>query len=128
RDATRLVSDLAARLGTLPIALVAISMGARTLTLPDTASFMLNAVLVIALVIQAAIWGNRVIAFSLERYGERHAADDPGSIATIAALSLLARLVLWSVLLLVALANFGIDVTAVVAGLGIGGIAVALAA
>jgi small-conductance mechanosensitive channel len=35
---------------------------------------------------------------------------------------------IWSLVLLVALDNLGIDVTALVAGLGIGGIAVALAA
>ena len=39
----------------------------------------------------------------------------------------LARLVLWMFVLLVALSNLGVDITALVAGLGIGGIAVALA-
>jgi small-conductance mechanosensitive channel len=37
------------------------------------------------------------------------------------------RLALWSVILLLALDNLGVDVTALVAGLGVGGIAVALA-
>jgi small-conductance mechanosensitive channel len=40
----------------------------------------------------------------------------------------LGRLALWSTVALLVLANLGIDVTAMVAGLGIGGIAVALAA
>jgi small-conductance mechanosensitive channel len=38
-----------------------------------------------------------------------------------------AKVVLWSVILLLALDNLGVDVTALVAGLGIGGVAVALA-
>ena len=42
-------------------------------------------------------------------------------------MSFIARVVLWSVIVLMALANLGIDVTALVAGLGVGGIAVALA-
>ncbi len=40
---------------------------------------------------------------------------------------MLARIGLWSILLLAVLDNFGVDVTALVTGLGIGGIAVALA-
>jgi small-conductance mechanosensitive channel len=43
------------------------------------------------------------------------------------AVGFVARLVLWSVILLLALDNLGVDVTALVAGLGVGGIAVALA-
>ncbi|MEO8168814.1 MAG: mechanosensitive ion channel family protein, partial [bacterium] len=46
---------------------------------------------------------------------------------TLTALGFVIRLVLWAIVLLVALANMGIDITAMVAGLGIGGIAVALA-
>ncbi|MGD8498895.1 MAG: mechanosensitive ion channel family protein, partial [Chromatiales bacterium] len=43
------------------------------------------------------------------------------------AVGFVARLVLWSIILLLALDNLGVDVTALVAGLGVGGIAVALA-
>lgn len=46
----------------------------------------------------------------------------------LGALGLLAQAVLWAVIVLVALDNVGVQVTAVIAGLGIGGIAVALAA
>jgi small-conductance mechanosensitive channel len=49
-------------------------------------------------------------------------------VATSMALTFLGRLVLWSVLLLVALDNVGVDINALITGLGIGGIAVALAA
>jgi small-conductance mechanosensitive channel len=46
----------------------------------------------------------------------------------VAALGFVARLVVWASVLLVALETLGVQVTAVVAGLGIGGIALALAA
>jgi small-conductance mechanosensitive channel len=45
-----------------------------------------------------------------------------------AALKQISRFVLWSVALLFVLSNLGIDITSLVAGLGIGGIAIALAA
>jgi small-conductance mechanosensitive channel len=38
-----------------------------------------------------------------------------------------ARIVVWSILILVALDNFGVNITALLAGLGVGGVAVALA-
>jgi len=54
-------------------------------------------------------------------------ARDPSSVATVNAIAFLARLVLWSVALLLVLDNLGFNVTALVAGLGVGGIAIALA-
>lgn len=42
-------------------------------------------------------------------------------------MSFIGNLILWSVVLLLALDNMGVDVTALIAGLGVGGIAVALA-
>lgn len=44
-----------------------------------------------------------------------------------AVIRLLAQFVVWSIVVLLALDNLGVDVTALVAGLGIGGVAVALA-
>jgi len=52
---------------------------------------------------------------------------DGAGTTTVAALSFISKVVLWSIVLLLALENLGFDVTALVAGLGVGGIAVALA-
>ncbi len=42
-------------------------------------------------------------------------------------INFVARLIVWSLLILVALDNFGVNITALLAGLGVGGVAVALA-
>ena len=78
----------------------------------------------IALALQAGLWGQRLIRGSLRLYGERHAPA--GASTTL--LSWALRTLLWSVLGLAVFSNLGIDITAFVASLGIGGIAVALAA
>jgi len=57
---------------------------------------------------------------------QRALKKNPAAATTINAMSFLSRILIWSVVLLVALDNLGIDVTALVAGLGIGGVAVAL--
>jgi small-conductance mechanosensitive channel len=81
----------------------------------------------IALIVQIAIWGNGLITFWFRNYAERKAESDISSRSTIAAFSFVARAFLWIMLALVALNRLGYDVTALITGLGVGGIAVALA-
>jgi small-conductance mechanosensitive channel len=81
----------------------------------------------IALFVQAGLWAGALLKLVLERYGERQFAENPASVTTLGAIGIIGKLVLWSVVLLLILDNLGINVTALVTGLGIGGIAVALA-
>jgi small-conductance mechanosensitive channel len=53
--------------------------------------------------------------------------DDKGSKAAIGYISMILKIVLWAIGLLLILSNLGIDVTSLIAGLGIGGIAIAFA-
>jgi small-conductance mechanosensitive channel len=81
----------------------------------------------IAFLLQGASWGTGAIAFWLDVMGRRRAAQDKAGLTTLNVIGVLARVVLWTLLLLLALAAFGIDITALVTGLGIAGVAVALA-
>jgi small-conductance mechanosensitive channel len=76
--------------------------------------------------LQAGVWAGGLIEFWAERIAE-HRAADPGTRMTINVVAIAARVVLWLIVLLVVLDNLGINVTALVTGLGIGGIAIALA-
>ena len=106
---------------------VALLLGTRPLTTGLAADTVIRAVLMIALLVQAAVWGNALASQWITRHMEERMADDAAAATTVGALRFLSRLVLWTIALLVALDNLGIDVTALVTGLGIGGIAVALA-
>src|SRR5215210_3218926 len=97
-----------------------------TMSLPAEWRGPLRVVAVFALTIQLAIWMNASVRFITRRYIER--PDVAAATATtVTALSFAARLVLLTLLLLLALGNLGVNVTALLAGLGVGGIAVALA-
>ena len=96
------------------------------LTLRRQPENALHLVAVFTLLLQAASWGNALIGFFVKRQISKSAADG-SSTTTIAALGYAGRFVLGIVLLLLALSNLGIDITALVAGLGITGIAIALA-
>jgi len=106
---------------------VALFAGSLALRLPDIVRQGVLTMTAVAFVIQGGIWLNALIHFWLRRYVEQRRKTDPGSVSTVNAAGFVARLVLWSVVLLLVLDNFGVDVTALVAGLGVGGIAVALA-
>jgi len=78
----------------------------------------------IALAFQIALWADHAVQLwtsSLTRDGK---ARNP---VTTTLVGIMIRLVIWTVMLLSILANLGVDITAMVASLGVGGIAIALA-
>jgi small-conductance mechanosensitive channel len=106
---------------------VSLYIGTQYLTLPDKTASVLKIAATIAAFVQLGLWGNAAFKFWMGRYRERAVKADISAATSLGALSFVGQVVLWSVVLLVGLDNLGIDVTALVAGLGVGGIAVALA-
>jgi small-conductance mechanosensitive channel len=98
------------------------------LRLPDPTRAVIDSITVIVLLLQAAVWGNVLITFALTGYVKRRMETDAAAVTTVTAMGFIGKLVLYAIVLLLILANLGVDVTALVAGLGVGGIAVALAA
>jgi len=121
------LADLLARSSGVFLFLVALFVGSLFLSLPETVHQGIFRVTMIALLIQAGLWLNGLVLFWLARDTRRRREQDPASVTTINAMGFVGRLALWAVVLLLVLDNLGIDVTALIAGLGIGGIAVALA-
>jgi small-conductance mechanosensitive channel len=107
--------------------LLSLYLGLRFLELPPRIGSIIDSIIMIALFIQAGLWVAALLKLALDRYGEKQLAENPASATTLSAIGFTGRLLLWSVVLLLILDNVGIDVTALVTGLGIGGIAVALA-
>ena len=121
-----LVVDIIRRTPTWFIVLVAVVPAVQTLGLTAAARGGLRSALVIGALVQIALWGNGIISFWVLQFRRGRIGDTSG-IATVTAIAFLGRLVLASLIILSALRNFGVDITALVAGLGIGGIAIALA-
>lgn len=129
RTATQ-VDDLAMEIvrRTQPYFLVLIAAHSAARVVAPSGGFatVFRAVSIIVVLLQAGVWGNGLIGFGAEHYARR-ATGDAGLRATIQALGYGVRFALWAVLVVTALQNFGINVTALVTGLGIGGVAIALA-
>jgi len=96
------------------------------LSVSDTIDKVVGAILVIWVILQAII----AVGILIDYVGKRMFAgdSDEGSRSAVGAIKLIAKIALWSIGLLMILSNLGIDVTSLIAGLGIGGIAIALAA
>jgi len=84
-------------------------------------------VVVIILILQGGLWISAGINFAIRQTIQKRTEDDASSTTTISLLGFVGRLILWTIILLLILDNVGVDITGLVAGLGIGGIAVALA-
>jgi small-conductance mechanosensitive channel len=109
------------------LAPLALYTGAATLELPARLERLLENVALVALVVQFALWATRLLQHWLALRADATRSTDPEAATTVTLLGFVGRVVVWALALLLALDQLGVDVTALVAGLGIGGIAVALA-
>lgn len=119
--------DLLGRIRTPECWLVGFYFATRSLALDSRVDHLLRGVLVVALSYRALTMLQTTV-----EYGVRRVMTGPGSDQsdkdTAKTVSLLLRGLLWTLTLIFVLDNLGINVTSMVAGLGIGGVAVALAA
>jgi small-conductance mechanosensitive channel len=82
---------------------------------------------IIILVSQIAMWGTRLITVGAQRAFERQRETNPAGATHLMLAGLVGKIVLWSIAALVTLDNLGFNISTLMASLGIGGIAVALA-
>jgi len=108
------------------IALAALLAGSYFIDLPTRIANKLDHIWFVIIGFQIALWLNRgVKLWARDRLStQTHATRNP-VITSMTAWVL--RFALWSMLLLAILANVGVNITAFVASLGVGGVAVALA-
>jgi small-conductance mechanosensitive channel len=105
----------------------ALYVAALATDLPEPLTRFLKSAFGVALVVQSGVWLNAAISHWLTIYREEKLGVDSASVTTMMAGGFLLRVVLWSLVLLLVLANFGVEIAPLIAGLGVGGIAVALA-
>src|SRR5277367_462485 len=105
---------------------IALDAAQASLTLPDRVQHAVANIVLILILLQVGLWAGRAVRFYLETKQLERGADQvfAGSLDII---NFVARLLIWSLVTLVALDNLGVNITALLAGLGVGGVAVALA-
>jgi small-conductance mechanosensitive channel len=126
-DIDDLAADILDRTKLLFVLIVAVWSASLTLTLSEAAESRIRAVLIIGMLLQAAFWATALMNYFLERYRRRALDEDPSVATALGAVGFLLRATVWGITVMVALDTLGVDITALVAGLGVGGIAIALA-
>ncbi|WP_022978461.1 mechanosensitive ion channel family protein [Nevskia ramosa] len=109
------------------IVFVALYFGSQYLELGKKTALILDRIVTAAVLLQVGMWLGAILDFWVAASRVRAEQHDVGTATSLSALNFIGKLLLWMVMLLFILDNLGINVTALVASLGIGGIAVALA-
>jgi small-conductance mechanosensitive channel len=108
--------------------LFAIYLSSTMIQLPESLSDALKVITFLVFLLQVGFWLNATINFAINRRLNRQNISDGAQATTWSALGALAKGVLWTVLCVMALDNIpGVEVSTLIAGLGIGGIAIGLA-
>jgi len=108
--------------------IIGIYVGSLVLSLSEGNQTILNKVIRIAFFLQLGFWGMSLITFYVNRGVSGKLDEDQGeSATTIDAFGLVAKIALWVLVGLLILDNLGVEISSLIASLGIGGIAVALA-
>jgi small-conductance mechanosensitive channel len=105
---------------------LALYAGQESLTLSPRLQHGVSNVVLILILLQVGLLAGRSMRFYLE-IKEMERGSDRLFAGSLDVISFVARMLIWSLLILVALDNLGVNITALLAGLGVGGVAVALA-
>jgi small-conductance mechanosensitive channel len=106
---------------------LALWFATRILTLPPRLDRAFILVIVLTFWLQMAMWAVQAVRFSFERQLRQGGQADAARAGSFEVLLFVARIAIYSFALLLALDNLGVQIKPLLAGLGIGGIAIALA-
>jgi small-conductance mechanosensitive channel len=126
-DLDDFIAEIVSRIRGFFLLAVSIYIGSRIIILSSSAREIIQKLLIVVFLLQVAIWGNGLIECWKDRTRRLKKDADISSLTTYSAIGFVLRLILWTIVILLALENLSVNVTALVAGLGVGGVAVALA-
>ena len=122
--ALELAITLIERTTRLFIVAVSVYFALKSLNLPPRVDRIIDTAIKVAVWIQAGLWGVEAARFAIER---RMRQAGGAQLPTFAILRFLSLVLVWALALLMLLSNLGVNITALVTSLGIGGVAFALA-
>ncbi len=110
------------------LAWLSVLAGLTQIVLPDSIRLLPLKAMMILLILQAGIWASRAVRSWVGlRLAVSKEAGDGAALTNFGVISFILRIMVWVVTLLLLLDNLGVNITTLIASLGIGGVAVALA-
>ena len=123
--AIALLTHLSEHTSKILLWVAALYMAEQILTLPKRVDRAFEIAIVVGIWLQIGIWAAAAASFGLTRQQAR--SGDPRLTSTMDILLFMLRVIIWAVVALLGMENLGINVGPLIAGLGVGGIAIALA-
>ncbi len=122
---------LVSRISITLVIVLSVVAGSQALAMNDALKKALAVIVVVGLSWQALAWGHVILDALLAEFVKRRPGPDgqpdPSLLAGMSLLRFIALITLYAAVALIALSNLGVEVTPFIAGLGVTGIAVALA-
>ncbi len=125
--AIELTGLLAARTSRVFLFAVALYLASRHLTFPAALERVITIIIVCLFWLQAGLWAMAAVRFAIDQRRARSAGLDALLTGSMDVVLFSAGLIVWAMVMLLALDNLGVQIKPLLAGLGIGGIAIALA-
>ena len=122
-----LAVDIADVFGWNFFALLALFISLRYLTLPEIVTTSIFYVVIVFFAYYGVKAVNKSIIYAGKRISKKKEAEGDSDTAVISLLVRIGKAVVWLIAFLIILSNFGIEITPLIAGLGIGGLAIAIA-
>ncbi|MCY3624897.1 MAG: mechanosensitive ion channel family protein [Candidatus Dadabacteria bacterium] len=126
-DLDDLVSTLLGKTSIVLIIIFSVYVATFFLDLTQQVREFRKSVVIICLLLQIGLWGGGFIDYYVAKKLSKIGSGSGASITHIRSLGFFAKSVLWIILVILTIDNLGFDPTTIIAGLGVGGIAVALA-
>jgi small-conductance mechanosensitive channel len=107
---------------------LSVMAGLTQIDVPETLAQLPYKAMMLLLILQAGIWASSAMeSWFHKRLQASQKAGDGAAITNFGVIAFIVRFLIWIVTLLLLLDNLGVNITTLIASLGIGGVAVALA-
>lgn len=105
----------------------AVALASTELDFPKDVGRYIRIAIVLTFWFQVGLWGMAAVRYAIDKRARRGGGLDPTLAGSIDIIVFVAALTIWAMAFLLALDNLGVQIKPLLAGLGIGGIAIALA-
>jgi len=126
-DLDNLFADLLAKTNLFLLLLISLYVGSLYLNLNDPITNIRRSIIFITVLFQVGIWTSAIISHYLEKKILGETFKTGSKVTQLKALGFVFKIFIWITIVLLIVSNLGFNVTTLITGLGIGGIAIALA-
>ena len=126
-DLDNLFADLLAKTNLFLLLLISLYIGSLYLNLNEPIANVRRSIIIITLLFQVGFWTSGIISHYIDKKASREVFGRRSKVTQLKAFGFVAKVFIWITIILLIISNLGFNVTTLITGLGIGGIAIALA-